>query len=222
MINNKKFVKLDDALDLIDEGDVLLFKGKGCVSSVIQRAGEGGYSHVGLATWHNGRRDATGSSLLEITEFREGKGGRTVNLVTAYYDDIVNENIDIYRTIPEVTRLKFNPRTKQVTQDLIKFNAKGATNYLRSLTGLPYGWSRIWWMFQHKAFGIRLFYDLANVSNDEIISDPKKIYPVCSTAVAASYSSVGYDLMPNKSDEWMEPSDLSRSSLLNYLFTLTN
>lgn len=219
---NKNYVTLNSALDLIEEADILLIRGDSYISRFIQKAGESMYSHVGLATWHNGRRsNPYGESLLEITEFKEGKGGRTVDLATAYKYHLDNQNIDVYRVSQPFFRLNFDPRTGQVYNEEIKFNGKAITNYMRSLTGLPYGWRRIWWIAKKKIFGIRWFTNFNQSSDDNLKFDPKVIYPVCSTAVSACYSKFGYDLMPNKSDEFIEPADLSRSAVLNYLFTLT-
>jgi len=221
-MTNLKYVKYEDAINLIEEGDVLLFRGKTLTSWFVEQAGEGRYSHVGLATWHNGCIRRCGhDSLLEITEFREWKGGRTVDLATAYSRELKERTIDVYRVISPVHQIEYDPVTKEIVKKEIKFDGKKVTNHLRTLTGLPYGWRRIWRMFTHKMLGFRWFTNFTNVSDDDKIKT-SKIYPVCSTAVAASYSQFGLDLVPNKADEWVEPSDLSRSSILNYLFTLTD
>jgi hypothetical protein len=216
---NRKLIKFDTALDLVEEADILLFRSNGYFSSYIRRLGEGNYSHVGLATWHNGkRRWYTGESMLEITEFKEWKGGRTVDLATAYKKDIIAGNIDVYRVNQPLIKWYYDKDSNEIKSEEVIFNSKDVTNYLRSLTGLPYGWAKIWWIFQHKLF--RLFYDF-NISNDYSKFDPEAIYPVCSTAVAASFSKYGYDLTHNLADEWVEPSAVSRSALCSYLFTLT-
>lgn len=212
------FVPYNEARPLIKEADVLLFRGQGCISNIIQRAGDGIYSHVGLASWHN---HVGLDSILEITEFREGYGGRTTSLFRAYKNDINDGIIDVYRASTPIKKLYFNPNTKLIEVIHINFNARAVTNYMRNLTGLPYGWSRIWWIATHKMFGFRLFYNKNVDSDDSVKLDVDKIYPVCSTAVAACFSSIGYDLIPHKSDEWTEPSALSRSAHLNYLFTIT-
>lgn len=215
---SKIYVPYNEARLLIKEGDVLLFRGQGYVSYLIQKAGEGTYSHVALASWHN---HIGMEPILEVTEFREGYGGRTTSLSRAYKKDINNGIIDVYRAASSVKKLYFNPRTKTVDVSTVTFNPRAITNYMRNLTGLPYGWSRIWWIATHKLFGFRLFYNISSVSNDCNVLDVDKIYPVCSTAVAACFDSIGYDLIPQRSDEWTEPNDLSRSAFLHYLFTIT-
>lgn len=214
----KIILPIEEARLLIQEADVLLFRGDGFLSKLIQRAGEGAYSHVALASWYNGSR---ASSLLEVTEFREGKGGRTVNLTSAYKHYLEKGLIDVYRINKPLYKTFYNIETKKVEKVAIDFNAKGVTRYMRNLTGLPYGWARIWWIAKNKLAGLRWFANVEDIDNDNSVMDISKIYPVCSTAVAACFSKYGYDLTPNRADEFMEPSDISRSALLNYLFTLT-
>ena len=214
----KILVPINEARFLIQEADVLLFRGDGYISRLVQRAGEGAYSHVALASWYNGKRDA---SLLEVCEFREGKGGRTVNLTNAYSSQLEKGLIDVYRIGKPLYKTFYNEVTKKVEKNAIDFNAKGVTRYMRNLSGLPYGWAKIWWIMTHKLAFSRLFYNPSNYDDDSSVVDIQKIYPVCSTAVAACFSKYGYDLVPNRADEWVEPSDLSRSAILNYLFTLT-
>ena len=218
----KNLIKFDDALDLINEGDVILLRGRGFISSIVQKAGDGKYSHVGLATWHNcAKRSSDGFPLLEITEFREGYGGRTTNLAVSYEAHIKAESIDVYRTSETLTKLRFDPATRQVLPTVIPFDGKAVTNCMRRMTGLPYGWQRILEIAKRKLMFLRWYYTGYDISDDSIKSDFKNVYPVCSTAVAACFSHIGYDLVPNRSDEWTEPSDIARSALLNYMFTLT-
>ncbi len=218
---SRVLIKYDDALDLIQEGDVLLFRGRGIVSSVIQKAGDGKYSHVGLATWHNCvKRCEKGSPLLEITEFSEGYGGRTTNLAVSYAHKLENELIDVYRAPETLTKLKFDSGTRQVISATIPFDGKGVTNAMRRMTGLPYGWWRIWEIAKRKLAFIRWYYTSYDITDDLKKADFSNVYPVCSSAVAACFSGIGYDLVGNKADEWTEPSDVARSPLLNYMFTL--
>lgn len=220
---NKNFIKFADAINHIEEADVLLFRGQGLVSRLIQRVGEGTYSHVGLATWHNCCRvSECGTPLLEITEFREGYGGRTTNLYTSYHNAIENKIIDVYRVATPLTKLRYDAKINDVVPYTTELRKKSVTNYMRRLTGLPYGWSKIWWIATHKLAFFRLFYNPASLTDDKTEIDLTNIYPVCSTAVAACFSKYGYDLVPNRADQWTEPSDLSRSAILNYLFTLTS
>lgn len=214
---NKTILPIEEARLLIRESDVLLFKGNGFFSKLIQKAGEGSYSHVALASWYNGSRD---SSLLEVVEFREGKGGRTVNLTSAYKSHLEGGLIDVYRVNKPIYKTYYNPLTKKVEKVAVDFNAKGITRCMRNLTGLPYGWKRIWWIAKNKLAGLRWFMNIEEIDNDSSAIDLSKIYPVCSTAVAACFSKYGYDLTKNRADEYTEPNDIARSAILSYLFTL--
>jgi hypothetical protein len=214
---SKIILSIDEARHLIREADVLLFKGNGIFSGLVKKAGEGSYSHVALASWYNGSRD---SSLLEAVEFKEGKGGRTVNLLSAYKSHLENELIDVYRVTKPIYKTFYNTESKKVEKLAVDFNAKGITRCMRNLTGLPYGWKRIWWIAKNKMIGLRWFMNIDHMDNDNSNIDLSKIYPVCSTAVAACFSKYGYDLTKNRADEFMEPSDIARSAILSYLFTL--
>ena len=184
---------------------------------MIKKAGEGAYSHVALASWYNGSRD---SSLLEAVEFKEGKGGRTVNLTSAYKAQLEQNLIDVYRVTKPIYKTFYNPETKKVEKIPVDFNSKGITRLMINLTGLPYGWRRIWWIAKNKIIGFRWFMDIDEIDNDNSKVDSSKIYPVCSTAIAACFSKHGYDLTKNRADEFMEPSDIARSAILSYIFTL--
>lgn len=204
------YKKFEEAKKLIQEGDVLLFKGKGVVSYLIQRASDGKYSHVALASWVQ-----NGDPILECIEFKEFKGGRSVNLKTQVKES--SGLIDIYRVIPEFQTL--NLENGHVIEHEHKFNGRLVTDCLRRMTGLPYGWCRIWWLFQFHAIGFRLF--AKGKSFDDSLQD-ELIYPVFSTVVAHCIQKHYIDIVHNRSNERTEPSDLARSPLLNYLFTLIN
>lgn len=194
---------------LLEEGDVLLFRGTGIVSTLIKRAGEGKYTHVGVAS---AVRD-NGDKIWECIEFREWKGGRAVNLKN--YCDTPGITIDVYRPVPHKKILTFNDEHKIVEEE-IPFDGKAVTNTMRKMSGLPYGWKRIWWIAQHKLAFLRIFYNI-----DSVVDDSRElIYPVCSTSVAYSFSKIGYDLTHHRSDNAMEPSDVARSPLLFHIFTI--
>lgn len=204
-------MKYREARKIINDGDILLFRGQGIVADFIKVAGQSDYSHVGVASWHG----TNGGRMLECVEFREWKGGRTVNL-----EQYVKDNsgvIDVYRPDPYFTKIIFNPKTKEIEIKELDFNGKNVTNSMRKTTGLPYGWSRIWWMAKRKIPFLRFIYDVNSIMDDDITTET---YPVCSTAVARAFSIHGYDLVKNRSDDYTEPSDIARSSKINYLFTL--
>lgn len=208
-----KIIKLlfSEAKPLLQEGDILLFKGQGIMSSLIKRAAEGQYSHVAVASSHN----SNGDNFWECVEFREWKGGRTVSL-----EQVVEQNsglIDVYRPASSIMKVEYNPTTGKIQERKITWDGKAVTNMMRRMTGLPYGWRRIFWIGQHKLPVMRWFYSIDSVVDD---TTQEIIYPVCSTAVAHSASSIKYDLLHNRADKATEPSDISRSPLLHYIFTL--
>lgn len=209
----RNHLKFSEAKEYLREGDILLFRGTGIVSFFIKRASEGKYSHVGVASSH-GRGD---DKMWECVEFREGKGGRTVNL--EQYVRTHNGIIDVYRPKSEIKKSIFEKHGDkwEYKENRFAFDGKCVTNIMRRLTGLPYGWRRIWWMATNKLPFLRIFMDIQSVASDK----PQDIvYPVCSTAVAYSFSRCNYDLVHNRASNWTEPSDIARSSLIHYLFTL--
>ena len=205
-------IPFGEARDLLEEGDILLFRSKGIVSFFIRRAAEGEYSHSGVASGHG----SNGDQIWECVEFREWKGGRTVNLER--YVHQMPGMIDVYRAASSFKLVEFDQEANEVRERKVRFNGKVVTNMMRRMTGLPYGWRRIMWLASHKLPIIRIFYSIDSVIDD----DHKKelVYPVCSTAVSHSFTHTGYDLVNNRADIATEPSDLSRSPLANYLFTL--
>lgn len=224
-MSKKTILNFADAKPLINEGDVLLFRGRGWASYFIGIAGESVYSHVAVASWHNGDQKHLG--ILECVEFREGSmlnglfngnsggGGRTVTLLTQVNQ--YPEQIDVYRPTNTYTQYEFDAETKSTIVKSIAFNGKAVTNTMRRMTGLPYGWKRIMWLAKQKLAGFRLFYNRESLMNDRM---GEIIYPICSTAVAYAFNSNNFDLINNKADEWTEPADIARSARLSYLFTL--
>jgi len=207
--------KYSEIKKYINEGDVILFRGKGLFSKLIGSYTETPYSHVGLASWVNGNSN-TDEGVLEILEFTEGSGGRAVN-----FEQMVKKNpkkIDIYRPNPSFFIIEYSEKeNKTIIKEKI-FSGKTVTTIMRKMTGLPYGWKRIWWIFRHKLFLYKIFMDTNKLRLDSLGGE--MIYPVCSTAVAYSFNCNGYDLVKNRSDERTEPGEIAKSTQLNYLFTL--
>lgn len=207
MVNSKKIISWSKAKPLIKESDVLLFRGHGLVSWLIQRAGGGVYSHVGIASVHG--------ETLECVEFREFKGGRTVNLETQLSDE---GHIDVFRPIPKITQFRVEERAGNIIIKEVEkvFKPYCCSLFMRNLTGLPYGWKRIWLMARHKIPFLRCLVPI----NQEDAFYMSEIYPVCSTAIAETFERCYVDLVPCKPNVLIEPSDLARSPVLQYLFTI--
>jgi len=189
-------ISYSEALPLIQEADVLLFRGKGIISWLIQRYGSGVHSHVGITHWDNGN--------LQCIEFREFKGGRSVSLKTQVND--IPFGIDVFRAAKRVDY----ENDSYILDDIKK--SKITTTMLK-LTGLPYGWKNIWKLFKHYLPFCRL------ASQNIKDNNATKIF-VCSTAVAYAYRVSYIDPVPYLADSAVTPSDLARSSLFEYQFTL--
>tara|TARA_R110000824_G_scaffold282601_18_gene470916 strand:- start:1427 stop:2041 length:615 start_codon:yes stop_codon:yes gene_type:complete len=185
-----------EARSLIQEGDVLLFRGKGLISWLIKRYGSGVHSHSAIAHWDDDN--------LECVEFREFRGGRAVSLKTQI--ETHPNNIDVFRAANVV---QYGEERFEFTNE----TAKEVSNIMINLSGLPYGWKNICKLIKHYL----PFWRLAkqNVKDD----DPTKVF-VCSTAVAYAYRKAYLDPVPYLADSAVMPSDLARSSLFRYQFTI--
>jgi hypothetical protein len=205
-------VKYDLAKNLLHEADVLLFREHGWPSYfLIRKMDHSLYNHVGLASRHNGE-----NSIWENIEFRGFTGGRTVSL-----EEMVKQKtgiIDVYRPVPYRIELSYNVTENKVIRKKINCNYKGVTCCMRKLTGMSYGWRRIWWMVQWYIPGLRLFYYTDKIIDDEVENIS---FPICSSSVPYSFSYNNFDLLKNRADGWMKPGDIALSPYLNYLFTLT-
>lgn len=213
MTIHRCLVKYNEAVNYIQDGDVLLFRGTGLISLLIQVAGEGYYSHAALATWT--RNEQGERERLECVEFREWIGSRVLSL-----ENYVKANpacIDVFRPVPRSFVYVYNCKMRELEVHEKVFNPKPIINEFRSLTGLPYGWNRIWWLARHHMIGLRLLVDPKSLDDSP---SNKDIYPVCSTIISHLFSKHYVDLIRFRSDSRTEPSDLARSPLLNYIFTL--
>ncbi len=208
---NKCFIAYTEAEKYINEGDILLFRRNTFFSYFIRIAGEGPYSHAALASWvfnELGER-----VRLEAVEFKEWIGGRSISL--ANYVEQHPSSIDVFTPNLSTISNKFicETRTRQEIKKM--FNGRAITNELRRLTGLPYGWRRIWEIIKRTI--LPFFYSVEEYTD---VENEKLIYPVCSTAIAWCYSKHFADLTHFKPDNYIEPQDLARSPLLDYMFTL--
>lgn len=189
----------NEAMPLLREADVLLFRNPGfpSIGWAICAYTKGIHSHVGMVSL------SCGDPML--IEQREFKGGRSVSLET----QINSHGIDVYRicpkiTLPDGTNLEFSDDT-----------ALAITSTARHITGKPYGWNNIWGIFKTYAPFIRLLY-----AGKESSDDKEANAFVCSTVVAHSYRRHFTDLCPTLPDDVTTPSDLPRSGLLRYMFTI--
>lgn len=201
-------IKYSDSKNLIKHGDVLLFQGSGIVSWLIKTYSYGEYSHVGLADLSN--------DIQMCCEMREFKGGRCVSL-QSQVNKIGSEikKIDVFRLVSEI---KYDEtledgtiiEVKKESTDLTKENL---INKMLTMTGSDYGWDNIWKIVKHYLPFFRL---LKPKTKDDALSD----LHICSSAVSYCIRTSFDDPVPFLPDHMVTPSDLSRSPLLKYQFTI--
>ena len=206
-------IPYNEAIDLIDEADILLFRsGRFWTPGYwIAKYGKGIHSHAALAT-------RVGEDW-NCVEFREGAGARSVSL--RGQADCYTESIDIFRISPEIHK---NSLHKTPSGDYTTYSeasvfdrevAQEITKEMNSLTGNKYSW----WTIVKFAKGLLPFTRL--FSNNYSFDDTKVSDGfVCSTSIAYAYRKFGFDLIPMLSDGYTAPPDLARSAVLQYLFTI--
>jgi len=204
---NKLTLPYREAKPIIEEADVLLFKGTALFSWAIRKLTKSPYSHVELASKHNGGIEGIGFNALS--------GGGSKNLARMVQKG--SGVIDVYRPVFMFDTLKYNPLTKQGEVVEHNLDARGITSTMRQLAGMPYGVKRIWWILKNNMLFRRWFINEKKLANDQT---GDIVYPVCSTAVAYCFSKNNYDLIKNKADEWTVPGHIAMSPLLSYMFTL--
>ena len=209
---NRILIPYQEAKPLLQDADIFLFRNTAWYSWFIKRFTQGDYSHVAMVSWYN----ENGDRELELIEFHGFRGGGVIIAADSYFPQASNL-IDVYRPSHQCDSIEYNTNTYIVESKTIPLDKKSVTHTMRKLTGMPYGWRRIWWFIKKYLVIIRLFYQEKDLTNDAI---GDIIYPVCSTAVAYSFSKNNFDLIKNKADEWTTPSDISDSPRLHYLFTL--
>ena len=176
----------------IHDGDVLLFRGSGLVSTLIRIAGRGHYSHAGMCVWARG--------VLLCCEVREFHGGRAVTLSSQVR--LFPGSIDVYRpVVGDCQSVSFDPH-------------RAADAMLRK-AGTRYGYRAVWQAGLLHLPVIRLWQ--TPDTDDEATSGTPEF---CSEAVASALRGEGLDPTPNLSDRLTEPNDLGRSAALRYLWTL--
>jgi hypothetical protein len=206
--SNRIYLPYAKAKHLICDADLFLYRGNAWYSFFIKKVHRGEYSHVGLASWNN--------TILETIEFHGWRGGgATVNVDNLFPQ--FSRQIDVFRVSDDYTTLRFNSETLSIERHRHSFNKRCVCDTMRNLTGLPYGWRRIWWFIKSYMLGFRYCYDIEDVTSDEL---EKLIYPVCSTAIAYAFNQCAFKLVHQLADEWTGPSHFAGSPLTNYLFTI--
>lgn len=145
-----------------------------------------------------------------VVEFLEGTGWRmlTLNakLIESGFPGKRKVKIDVFRPLDQIA---YDTTFKSWDADTIdKFRDK-----MLSWAGMKYGWASIFKIAMRRLMFFRFL--PANVKDD----DQAKIY-VCSTAVAVALRHAYYDPVPYLPDDMVAPTDLARSALLRYQFTI--
>ena len=198
-------IKYNQAKELIQEGDILLFQGSGIIGFLMKRYTGGLHSHVALA-----HKDG---DILECVEFREFMGGRSVSLKSQV--DGAPLSIDVFRPVKSISydEIDKDGNFKLIEKNYTKEIASAMTEDIIRWTGQPYGWKNIWKMLLRFIPGARLFQQ--NFNDDEVAKAK-----VCSTAVTVALRRNYMDPVPYLADDRVSPADLARSPLLQYLFTI--
>ena len=197
-------IKYAQAKELIQEGDILLFRGSGIIGALIKRYTGGVHSHVALA-----HKDG---DILECVEFREFIGGRSVALKSQV--DNAPLSIDVFRPVKSISyeEMDADGNVTLIEKKYTKETASAMTEDIIRWTGQPYGWKNIWMMLLRFIPGARLFQQ----NTDDEVAKAK----VCSTAVTVALRRNYMDPVPYLADDRVSPADLARSPLLQYLFTI--
>ena len=175
----------------IQTADILLFRGRGCTSRVLSVAGRSPYTHAAICVWHH--------NVLLCAEFREFRGGRSVNLSSQVRR--FPGRIDVFRA-PSLAKL---PAIREAIGDTM----------LR-WTGQQYNWRGILAAsFLHLPL-IRVF-ATPDLRRENGSGDDRPRY--CSQAVSDVYQlESGLDLVPQLPGRLSEPADLARSAALAIVF----
>lgn len=195
------------AKPLLKSGDLLFFANRGIIPFLIQKSGYTSFNHVGLV-------EITEKSAL-LLEFREFRG-----YIESELDNRVNPkyNIDVLRPKPnfELSYLTVNKSGFEISKELVHYDAAKTIETFRTMKGMPYGWRRIFLMMMRHIPFIRLF----TQPYVDDLSEPDYVFPVCSTSITTVLRKTYIDPVPFMADYCVEPGDLSRSVIFDYLFTI--
>lgn len=178
----------------IRKADLLLFRGAGWVSRLIQSAGRSDYSHAAKADIWN--------TEIYCCEVRELKGGRIVTLASQVQK--FPGQIDVFASAAN-------------TQ--LGYHRDQAASYMRRFAGQDYGyWSVAKAALQHLP-GVRLLFKHDYQLENGATPDRP---PFCSQACAMADRNGGTcDPVPELADRFTLPGDLAHSAFYSYKFTLT-
>ena len=185
-------VWLKDKRADIRNGDLLLFRGSGLLSRLIQAAGRSAYSHAAKAVWWHGE--------LFCVEVREFHGGRAVTLAS-----------QVQRYPGQIDVFEANAKNRWVD-----FDRNECCRVMLSMAGCDYGYFAVLLAALRHLPVVRLFV----TPNDDDFDESGKSQPFCSHACAIADRAGGTDPVPHLADRVTEPADLARSPFYAYRFTL--
>lgn len=207
-------IRYQEAINLLEESDVLLLRGSSLISWLIMTLGVGGYSHAGLVSIaYNDAGERMGPEVLEFREFALSRSVSLQNYILRYPG-----RIDIFRPLRQVETLEFDCKAREVKRKTKLFVGHLLTNEFRSLTGLNYSYLTVLNLFRYHLPFFRLF--LSHRLFDDGLEPDVRSFADCSNSIAYLFQKHFTDLVKEKANWAVEPIDLSRSPVLNYLFTL--
>lgn len=191
---NLNFVTPEYAASKIQSGWIAQYRGSSWISNWIRYATGGVHSHSAML-----RREG---ELIDVLEFREGKGGRAI----PFFGECRKESgmIDIFSV-----NLEAFPH----------FDGNGAALVMREMTSRDYGYRGIVRMLLQKIPFIRRLYAL-DMNDEQLLTGDDA--PFCSHGVCSAARIGGkQDPVPRKPDSHVSPNDLTWSLLYNYEFTVS-
>jgi hypothetical protein len=179
----------------IQSSDLLLRRGHGFKSRLIEAAGRTPYSHAGMAGFN-----AAGE--LFLIDVVEGRGGGSRLL-----SHVIKKDPGIWDWY------KSNPGNRWPEFDRAKCEAK-----MWEFEGIPYGWGAIRKASLFHLWGVRLFVHCN--TDDYLTAADEQLPPFCSMAVNIACMAGGVDPVRRLSVGLTEPGDLSRSLFFEFAGTL--
>lgn len=165
---------------------------------MIKRFGKGRHSHAAMLFCEDG--------TWVTYEFREFKGWRRRTLAEQVAE--FPDQIDVFRPLPALT-VNQEQQPRVWGEDRIG----RAHAVLKSWKGLPYGWGNIAKLCLH-------YLPIFRLMPQEMTDEKETDVFVCSTAVCVALRKSYRDPVPNLADEMVTPTDLARSALLEYQFSI--
>lgn len=205
---------LDKCQHLIEDGDVILFKMPSfpSVGWFVGKITGSQYSHVAIA-----EKTEKGINCIEYKEFAKSR----IYSLTNYIKE--GKIVDIYRS-SQILSLPYldSPPVINGHKPHIKYSnlyftpgiRKKIVNEAKGLIGKNYGYINIIKIFLTLIPFIRFF-----TNKSDINITPKNM--VCSTLVEYCYRKYWIELNSSISDSFVTPGDISNSSVLLYLFTIS-